>query len=306
MSGSSKTKNKRKSSTHWDAWFAQWLETLLPTLGLEVIKKIQLGKLPLEADLVIIRRSKENNKWRIHALWKHLTHHSLIEFKSISDPLEKGDLQKLFAYASLYFIKADLSYSEKLSTWLILPQLNHESQKAFKYHHIELMPIVPGFWQGFSTYPFFVVEYNVLPLEADFADMKLFMKEGQPLKAAMALALKRLSRQPLLHDFVEIAKKIHLKEIQEVLKMAVQNEPTLYELYDSVLLEAGPEKSKTYQEGEAEGIRRTLVLQAQSKFKQLPKAVVTKIQTIHDVSKLEKLATVLLTVDSLEAFKKLL
>ena len=98
----SRKKHSKSEQIPYDDSFKQLMSETLPPLGLKVIEEPKLGKLPLKADLVVITRQQSAAKWKKHPLWLHLTHHSLIEFKSISDPFETGDFEVLLSYTLLY------------------------------------------------------------------------------------------------------------------------------------------------------------------------------------------------------------
>jgi hypothetical protein len=101
---------KKKERILWDDAFKQLIREILTTWGLEVIEDPKLGKLPLKADLVIIRRRDIPGEWRKHPIWKHLSSCNLVEFKSITDSIRFGTFEKFLAYTLLYRIKFKVDY----------------------------------------------------------------------------------------------------------------------------------------------------------------------------------------------------
>lgn len=246
---------------HWDPYFAQWLETYLPTLGLDVHTKVELGTLPLEADVVVVQRRRGSQKWKQHPLWQHLTHHNLIEFKSVSDPVKRGHFEKLMAYMHLYTLKMNLKYNQTLSTWFVIPAINQPLKDMLKHYDIDLESLFPGVWMGKALNPFYVVEFNHLPPEIPFADLKLFMKGGEPVKKAIMQRLLSPENQDVLLAFLKMAKILHQKEIEEVILMHIQEDKTMHEFLDAIFIKAGLEKETTAYKHGKENEKREIAKQ---------------------------------------------
>ena len=102
------SKDKSEHSAHekipWDDTFKQVMSETLSILGLTVEEDVKLGKLPLKADLVIIRSDDLAGEWQQHPLWKYCQRWNLVEFKSIADPILFGDVEIWLAFTFLYVI----------------------------------------------------------------------------------------------------------------------------------------------------------------------------------------------------------
>ena len=123
---------KKRELKHWDAHFAQLCEIWLPSFGLDVLTKFSLGKMPLQAGVVIIKKTEAEPLWLKHPLWKHLSDYNIVEFKSVSDRFEQYDLGKLITYGFAYQAKQKLSIESDLSLWLVVPVITETLIKTIE------------------------------------------------------------------------------------------------------------------------------------------------------------------------------
>ncbi len=166
----------------WDDTFKQLMAETLTSIGLKVEEDVKLGKLPLKADLVIIRSDDLAGQWQQHPLWKHCQPWNLVEFKSVSDPILFGDVETWLAYTLLYRKKFEIAYEQGLSAWLIVEYRNKQLEQALHHYQIQLKEILPGFWQAQSLFPIYVVAYRELPFELPYSTLKLFLKSGKSVQ----------------------------------------------------------------------------------------------------------------------------
>ena len=244
------------SYTHWDPVFVQLLQATLPAWGLEVLDKLKLGELPLEADLVIITRHKRSSRWKKHPLWQYLSPHNLIEFKSIHDPVTFGDFELVVAYTLLYRVKYKLSYRQKLSSWLIIPYIPKALKKALEHYQLPLTVVSEGIWECETLFETYIVEYNHLPMALDYAELKLFIKSGKPLQEVLELVIESKEKADWKQKLLKTSLEIHPKELKEFLEKMMKTKA--HEELETYLLELTKEtREKERQEGRQEGRQET-------------------------------------------------
>lgn len=216
-----KTARKKRPKSEqipYDDSFKQIMSDTLSLLGLKVIEEPKLGKLPLKADVVLITRQRAQAGWKKHPLWKHLTHHSLIEFKSVSDPFKTGDFEVLLSYTLLYRVKFKISYTKRLSSWLVVPAINRQLKQTLAHYGIELKQVDLGFWQSETLFPLYIVEYNNLPFKLPYNTLKLFIKSGKPVQEVFKAMLKSKQVEQVKQAVTTVMKLIHPMDAKEVLE----------------------------------------------------------------------------------------
>jgi hypothetical protein len=210
-----------KHRIHWDQLYAQWCELWFPTFDLNVLVKPVLGELPIEADLVVITETVDSQKrWKKHPLWQYFTPVNLLEFKSVHDAFETFDLEKLMAYIALYRGKYLIDHALRMSGWLIIPHISRKLRQALSSYRIELIGLNPGFWRTDSLHFFdlFVVEYERLPVTADFFDLKLFTKQSKSIVEALQIGLEVLGDSKLGYEYIKIGMEIHPLEVLKMMR----------------------------------------------------------------------------------------
>ncbi|PKL80030.1 MAG: hypothetical protein CVV27_01025 [Candidatus Melainabacteria bacterium HGW-Melainabacteria-1] len=209
---------KESERIPWDDAFKQLMRETLTTLGLQVIEDPKLGKLPLKADLVIISQDKVAGEWRQHPLWQHLSEQNLLEFKSISDPMQPGDFEVLLAYTLLYRVKFKVGYDARLSSWLVVPSMNKHLKQALDHYGIELNELQPGFWSAKTLFPLYVIAYDKLPLELPYSALKLFIRSGKPVQEVFRAVLESEHRPEWVQAMLTTMDLIHPLDVKEVLE----------------------------------------------------------------------------------------
>ncbi|MEZ0373669.1 MAG: hypothetical protein ACAI44_31550 [Candidatus Sericytochromatia bacterium] len=227
--------------THWDHYFVQWCLHWLPTLDLHVQGKPQFSQLPLEADILIVTTSPDGS-WHHHPLWQHLSPYTIVEFKSVQDPFETKDLGKLMAYVGLTMEKEMLPPETVVAGWLIVPYINRALQRLLQLRHIELMSPVEGVHLGQTgLFPLVIIEYNRLPLEEPFCELKTFMKSGRELRLAMELSLRKWLGSKLYKEYTTIITSIHTQEAQAVIEILEQDKKKFRKMAELMLEKLGDE-----------------------------------------------------------------
>jgi hypothetical protein len=222
--------SKPTPRTKWDHYFAQWCIHWLPFLGLKAEEKPRFSQLPLEADVLVIRTDSLTGRWKEHAVWQHVSPYTVVEFKSVHDDFKPSHWGKLMAYVGLTMQRQKLGLDTEIAGWLVVPYINSTLQTALTRDSIGLETLYPGFHKGrTSFFPLVIIEYNHLPLEADFLELKSFMKKNPLLPQIMRQALlKWAQKSGFLHaEYSTMITSIHAKEAEKVIEVLEQDMPKI-------------------------------------------------------------------------------
>jgi len=92
--------------TPWHVYFAVFMKEIAPP-GIEVTFEVTLTTEPQRGDLLLLHREevprRDNDARAFLGLWPLLRTDTLVEFKSLAWPLQKGDLSRLQGYGAQYF-----------------------------------------------------------------------------------------------------------------------------------------------------------------------------------------------------------
>ncbi len=240
----------------WDDTFKQFMSATLRLLGLKTEEDVKLGKLPLKADLVIIRTDDLGGEWQQHPLWKHCQRWNLVEFKSVVDPVLFGDVETWFAYTLLYRKKFEIAYEQGLAAWLIVEYRNKQLEQALSHYHIELKAISPGFWQAQSLFPIYIVAYRELPFDLPYSTLKLFLKSGKPVQEVFESVLRSKLGSSFEESFKTAMELIHpldAKEVLERMSLAAERQLLKETAMKFVQEDVEQREQKSKREGKLEG-----------------------------------------------------
>jgi hypothetical protein len=149
--------------TAWHILFAALLEERAPP-GFELRTEVPLSLEPQRADLLVLRRQPEradDARARVlRQLWPLVDHDALIEFKSTSRPLVRGDLARLCGYGGQYHAREGgrLVRWKHLALVLVVPNLTPTLGEELEVSESRLEPLSPGYHRiAPSMFPTYVV-----------------------------------------------------------------------------------------------------------------------------------------------------
>jgi len=152
-----------KRRTWWHPLLARLFKWLLSD-SCEVRTEVNVGRLPLRLDIVLIRRlDKEipdHARQALAAICRRLNAYTLIEFKSPVDALERGDWNKVNAYAHLFVAQAGESiHLKNLSLMFLAPALTRSFQEELALSDLFMEEEEPGIHRiDGGQYSAFVIE----------------------------------------------------------------------------------------------------------------------------------------------------
>lgn len=131
-----------RTRTWWHPLLARLLAWLLED-GYEVQPEVPVGAMPLQIDVLLVRReSGEVSPWAQHdlpELLPCLRRRTLIEFKGPTDALEAGDWELLMAYAFLYLQQETAALTnEELSLVFLAPVITEPFRQRLALRRLSL------------------------------------------------------------------------------------------------------------------------------------------------------------------------
>ena len=203
----------RISKKKWDTYFAQIIKIRLKEHTVEVKPKV--GHLPLEADIMVIKRKDKANT-DSHPIWKHLDQMNLIEFKSLNDRIDPYTLDILLVYGMLYKRVKKISPAQKIKHWLIVPELKQENKEALVYKK----SILNGLSEyQYKTEQIMILEYDKLDLKQEYVDLKIFGKKDIFSTVEMFFTQESQDNE-LEHEIANMLTNLRDIEVMEVIEMS--------------------------------------------------------------------------------------
>lgn len=139
----------RESVTAWHPMLVALLEFYLPS-GWRLTPELLLNRMPLRVDIVVLRLVNEpsGNARKLHSIFGHLRHHTLIEHKGPTDDLEPEDLLTLLAYGALYMRHNKLLDPDELCLMVVADRIPSGFVRQVERHRGTFAPLGGGLWRG--------------------------------------------------------------------------------------------------------------------------------------------------------------
>lgn len=186
---------------------------------------------------MVIRPATKRGKWSKHPIWQHVSPYTVVEFKSIHDPFKPFHWGNLMAYVGLTMKRERLGLGTEIAGWLVVPYINKHLKQVLERDGIELKVLYPGFHKGrTSFFPLVIVEYDFLPLEDPFLELKSFMKAGPSLLPVMRRALQKWLQESgiLADEYSTIITNIHKREARQVIQVLEEDRPNLIDMANAL------------------------------------------------------------------------
>jgi len=157
-----------KVYTAYHFYLSLLLEYLLKDYGYEVEPLVRVGTLPLEVDIIIIKRQTKKKKKefaQLDFLFRLLTDYNLIEFKGPTDTLAWQDYAHLLAMTELYRIKIEHPAIDNVRLFTIASTIPKDYLKFLTKNRLKLNQEMKGLFSiaGATSYGHYIVELNELP-----------------------------------------------------------------------------------------------------------------------------------------------
>jgi len=160
-------KKEPKVYTAYHFYFSILLEYLLRDHDYDVEPLIKVGKLPLEVDIIIIKRhqkSKAIEFTKCDFLFNLLSDFNLIEFKGPTDTLTWQDYLHLTAVTDLYQIKIDHREKDNVRLFTIASTIPDDYKEFLSLYGLKMGNISSGLYSlvGSAAYRHYLVALNEL------------------------------------------------------------------------------------------------------------------------------------------------
>lgn len=118
----------------------------------ELQEEVNVGKKPLQIDILLLRREKgdlpEKARRILAGLAEHFNEFTLLEFKSPSDTLRAGDFQTFLSYALLYRAQNDpLLDPARLTLIILAPRLTKPYVEELRVLGVGAERVEEGIWR---------------------------------------------------------------------------------------------------------------------------------------------------------------
>ena len=157
---------KVRPFTPWHYLVAAVFEFLLRPRGYQVESFIKVGQLPLEIDIVVIRKPRARTKdfERLDVIFERLGPVTVIEYKGPDDELQIDDFDRLLAYTLLYRRREGIRRYSHLTTMTISSGIGRNYRRALRAEGITLKHEARGVYHGQGAmFQHFAVAVDQLP-----------------------------------------------------------------------------------------------------------------------------------------------
>jgi hypothetical protein len=197
---------------HWHPLLAQFLRQDYGD-RLDIEEEVNLGDLPLRADLVLIRRDPTV---ALPYPFNHLGATTLVEFKGPHETAGQKALTDLEIYGLLYHQRTKLRRRDELTLWLVASRLGRRvSQPTGAYLEHPRSP-GPGVRGGvLDRFPTYLVDLNELPVRSETLPL-VMVSRGPQERALVEYLVDHRHEHP---EYVRHLKEMHRKTLKEVMAM---------------------------------------------------------------------------------------
>ena len=219
--------NKKKRYKIWHSYFANTLKIILGKSYI-VETEIEVGRLPLNIDIVVIKKSStkilksKNNVKAFNTFNKY----NIIEYKSPDDILDIDSFDKLFAYALLYKIKYKISSREFINTYAFVSgDISHIEKYILRNQH-KLTKLDDGLYYSNLGFNFYLIKLDELKIDISNFELLLFGKMQD--KKSLLNQIFRLKSVDL-KNIIDVSKELYPETFKEVIEtMGIKEKRKMY------------------------------------------------------------------------------
>ena len=180
---------------------------------LEVQETVTLGDLPLEADLLLIRRDPAQE---LPFPYNFLGQYTLVEYKSPDDTADQAALVQLESYGLLWLQRARQIQRSGLTLWLVASRISQNVSTAGGAEVVQTAALGPGLLGGrLDGFPICLVDLQELPFTP--ATLPLHMvSRGKQERALVEYLVEQHEQHP---QDLDVLQRLHPRALVEVLHM---------------------------------------------------------------------------------------
>jgi hypothetical protein len=220
-------------------WHPFLAEMLRQSYGDRLIihETVSLGDLPLEADLLLIRRDPSQP---LPFPFAFLGERTLVEYKSPDEAGDQTALQQLETYGMLWLQREGLTQRQALTLWLVASRFGADVSQRGGAEIVQQFEAGPGVIGGrVDGFPTYLVDLQDVPFSP--ATMPLHVvSRGRQEQSLVEYVIDHRQDQPLAMQLVQ---RLHAQVLLEVLRMRNLTPEQLGLDYEAMLELIGRERA---------------------------------------------------------------
>jgi hypothetical protein len=181
--------------------------------ALEVHETVSLGDLPLEADLLLIRRDPG---FALPFPYNFLGQYTLVEYKSPDDTADQAALVQLESYALLWLQRAKRTQRKELTLWLVASRVAQNVSVVGGAGLVQTAALGPGVLGGWlDSFPVCLVDLQELPFTPETLPLHM-VSRGKQEQALVEYLVQHHQQHP---QDLGVLQRLHPQMLLEVLHM---------------------------------------------------------------------------------------
>jgi hypothetical protein len=197
---------------YWHPFLAEMLRRHCGQM-LDVRETVTLGDLPLEADLLLIRRDLAQS---LPSPYSFLGQYTLVEYKSPDDTADQAALVQLESYGLLWLHREKQIQRSGLTLWLVASRISKNVSVPGGAEVVQPVVLGPGLLGGWlDGFPVCLVDLQELP----FAPPTLPLHMVSRGKQERALADYLVQHYQQHQQDLDVFQRLHPRTLLEVLHM---------------------------------------------------------------------------------------
>jgi hypothetical protein len=197
-------RKRRRGYKQYEARLIQLLRRRFKKANLKVDDHLKVGKLPLEIDLIVNRKSKEQSKTSstLPQLFTYFRRYNVLELKTEQTSLAPGDLLKLQAYVWLYMEKHEIYSASEVTATVIAHHLTPTVMAVLPV--LGYKRIRKGiFRRQYSAFATYLISIEDLPDERVPEELKVFPNPQRRRQVFLSCVGKK-AKQPIMDALTDL------------------------------------------------------------------------------------------------------
>ncbi|MEW6095342.1 MAG: hypothetical protein AB1567_02270 [bacterium] len=207
----------------WHSYFSNILKHLLEPKGFKVDTEVEIGKMPLKIDIVVIKKTKDADVKSLPLVFQSFTDYNVIEYKSPTDRFRRDDFDRLFAYVLLFKIKEGIHWRRQINVYAIVSGDIKGIGDYIRRNGHELAKIKDGFYLADFGFNFYLIQLDRLEVVEENYGLILFTSGESIKKLAKKMSSKGKDILEIdLAELIETGLYLHPEEFEEEVELMPQ------------------------------------------------------------------------------------
>ncbi|MEW6608064.1 MAG: hypothetical protein AB1414_11550 [bacterium] len=207
----------------WHPYFSNVLKHLLEPKGFSVETEVEVGKMPLRIDIVVIKKGKDADVKSLPLVFQSFTDYNVIEYKSPGDRFTRNDFDRLFAYVLLFKIKKNIEWRRQINVYALLSGGIKGIEDYIRGNGHKLAKIKEGLYFADFGFNFYLIQLDKLEMINENYGLILFTSGDKIKELAREIGSKGDSVSKLdLLELLETGLYLHPDEFKEEVRLMPQ------------------------------------------------------------------------------------